>query len=228
MSGYVGKCERCGADIVRTRTNGRIPRFCSQKCRSRKRSPGEALGPCNRCGKPMFYTGVGAPSKYCSNRCAVLNGQDAYRHRIREGVYGVCVVDGCDDPAIGRHGLCETHHGRKRRTGDPEKLRRRGAARNPAGIRRKTKAGYIIVSTGDSSDYKRSTVLEHRLVMEQKLGRPLGPGENVHHINGRRDDNRPENLELWVKPQPAGQRPEDLVDWVCEHYPDLVAERMNQ
>jgi len=52
--------------------------------------------------------------------------------------------------------------------------------------------------------------------MKEKLGRDLLPGENVHHINGVRDDNRPENLELWVTKQPKGQRPEDLLEWANE------------
>lgn len=64
--------------------------------------------------------------------------------------------------------------------------------------------------------HKNGYILEHILVMEEKLGRRLLPGENVHHINGVRDDNRPENLELWVTKQPLGQRPEDLVAWARE------------
>lgn len=63
---------------------------------------------------------------------------------------------------------------------------------------------------------KAGYIFQHRLVMEQTLGRPVLPSENVHHINGKRDDNRPDNLELWSKTQPAGQRVADKVAWAIE------------
>lgn len=82
----------------------------------------------------------------------------------------------------------------------------------------KNKAGYMLVkSKGHPRAHPNgSYILEHHLVMEKHLDRYLVKGENIHHLNGIRDDNRIENLELWTKPQPTGIRSEDAIKHAIE------------
>lgn len=63
---------------------------------------------------------------------------------------------------------------------------------------------------------KKGIVMEHRIVMEKMIGRYLERYENVHHKNGDRSDNRPENLELWSVKQPKGQRQKDKIEYALE------------
>lgn len=49
--------------------------------------------------------------------------------------------------------------------------------------------------------------------MEHKIGRPLRKGESVHHRNHVKLDNRPNNLELWIKGHPNGMRVSDAIEW---------------
>jgi len=125
-----------------------------------------------------------------------------------------CTVDTCDRDAVAR-GLCHTHANRKRKYGDVQ-------ADKP--IREVPGTGFINHGyrcvpvppdlrclTGGQTPYA-----EHRLVMAKALGRALWPDESVHHINGDRLDNRLENLELWTRWQPSGQRVSDRVKHALE------------
>lgn len=71
--------------------------------------------------------------------------------------------------------------------------------------------GYIIVPNP-----RGGQTVQHRLIMEEYLKRPLNDYETIHHKNGIRTDNRIENLELWVKTHPAGSRIEDKIEWCKE------------
>lgn len=75
--------------------------------------------------------------------------------------------------------------------------------------------GYVWVrSTNHPNSSKNGYVQEHVLVMSEMIGRALTEDEHVHHKNGIRHDNNPSNLELWSGNHPAGQRVEDMLEWI--------------
>jgi hypothetical protein len=87
----------------------------------------------------------------------------------------------------------------------------------PNGNGHKEPSGYIFITKmRHPNASKKGRIYEHTFIMSQHLGRPLKKGESVHHKNGIRKDNRIENLELWHKGQPAGQRVEDKIKWCKE------------
>jgi hypothetical protein len=82
--------------------------------------------------------------------------------------------------------------------GSVNRSQMREANSNWRGGRSVASNGYVIVRVGVDHHLAdvRGYAYEHRLVAEQKAGRRLRPGEQIHHINGNKQDNRPENIVI--------------------------------
>ncbi len=107
-----------------------------------------------------------------------------------------CSVDRCKNTIDkGGHGLCGKHYARFKRYGDvnyitPEDERRR----------RCREAQLKNISDIKVTTYRKFMGRhEHRVIAEQKIGRPLEHNEEVHHIDGNRHNNSPDNLEVLSK-----------------------------
>jgi hypothetical protein len=156
------------------------------------------------------------------DRIAVVNGLcHTHNQQTRRGVElhpigyrppqppRECRVDGCNRKA-GKKGLCGTHYAQDWRYGTTRPIR------TPDG-RRIDSNGYVYVKRPGHPEARDSGWgSEHRIVMSDALGRALYSDESPHHKNGDRTDNRPENLELWSRWQPPGQRVEDKIAYAKE------------
>jgi len=137
-----------------------------------------------------------------------------------------CAFRGCRQTESAR-GFCNAHYQHLRKGQELRPLR---VAEFKPYI---NKQGYVQEQVIDHPNARkrkgrsRLQILQHVRVMSDLLGRPLLPGETVHHKNGVKTDNRPTNLELWVRHQPSGQRAIDLVVWAKEilaRYEHLASE----
>lgn len=148
--------------------------------------------------------------------CSNANYQTGYRCRYHAAVERglVCSFDGCDKPLyVKKLALCSGHYQQHLAGKELRPLR------DPSqfAMRHITTSGYVSVKRPDHPCANNAGyVPEHRLVMEDYLGRLLEPHEEVHHKNGDRADNELHNLELWSTKQPKGQRVEDKVAWARE------------
>lgn len=99
----------------------------------------------------------------------------------------MCCVPGCDEPTlVKKFDLCENHYRTMRRNGSPTAYKNK-----PWGSARTLRTdGYIYITV----DGKQ--VMEHRHIMEEMLGRKLKSYEVVHHLDGNRQHNDEDNLEL--------------------------------
>ena len=181
-------CQFCGIHFLARRP---ASKFCSRSC-SVSAQWQKFRDDLPECANPR-----------CGNKRRARNGFFCSRSCSDEARRKVCAVDSCENPSESSDlGMCGTH-------------KRRFLADLPSsGIRQKRIKGERVLL---KSGYVRvDNQSEHRLAMARHLGRPLLPTENVHHLNGDRGDNRIENLELWSKSQPAGQRISDKVAWAID------------
>ncbi len=191
---------------------------------------------CEHCKKQFVYGGSHKHQRFCSLECAnalaVVQGKRNDRHltckqcrksfirnltdkELAKSKGQFCSSECHDDSVRKKQKHCERCGKRLGGRNSGKRFCSRECAgmvlRKKDGEKYVTSEGYVLVYASDHPAAINRRVQEHRLVMEQLLGRYLHPWETVHHKNTKRGDNDPENLELWIqKGHPTGKRLADI------------------
>ena len=195
------QCAQCGVDFSLPPADAVARKHCSKECQNESQRGLRARVSCATCGKQfdVWPSQSGERWKhYCSRECA---GTTRSAREIRQ-----CEQCGVD---------IEVRVGSKVKAVREKRFCSRECVYESRRVGwHKNQHGYIWKQVGVGKSKKM--IIQHRQIMEEHLGRPLLPHENVHHKNGVRDDNRLENLELWTTAQPTGARVEDKLAWALE------------
>ena len=210
---YKGDCEVCGAPLNKGK------RFCSATCREKLKSQqamaSRVLSPCPQCGKDFYRFPSDierGEKKFCSKACYLAHRKANF---VPKTVPRVCKQCGKDFTIPFCYLKKFKNPGQYcSRECWNEYMRANGGTH---GGKKKAGWGQGEGSFTDCHGYvheydpiRHKFVRQHRLVMERMLGRPLEKGEKVHHKNGKRGDNAPENLELILGAHFSGKRVKDV------------------
>lgn len=211
------ECSFCGKEFDVIVGNPKNRQWCSTQCAYdgiKKRTDNSSVEmPCPQCGKvrrvPLSRVKSGR-GMFCNPECFQV-----YRKELNEAKRYTRVCEQCSKVFKVHPGAANASHVWKYCSQKCYFNSKADKARKKDGeIHRNN--GYVQVYMYDHPSVKNKRVkrvMEHRLVMEKVLGRYLTSEETVHHKNGIRDDNRPENLELWLKKfHPTGVRLKDVYD----------------
>ena len=175
-------------------------------------SPGDVIN-CWVCKKEFTVTGKN--QRYCSHACYKIVAKSRAYQKKHPGVSYIPMSEPFPCRICGKGFI---------RKGTREKVCSPECWKNEAlqtALQGKTHTPIDTLMRWNQYDYVTYTVNKkqymhdvHRIVMEHKLGRELEDDEIVHHVNGDKWDNTPDNLELCLGFQPPRQRVFDILNYI--------------
>lgn len=185
------QCFRCGEEkkmqpaAFARNTSGRF--FCSRTCRNLTGAKPKVLADkvCEVCDQTFHPLQKSAIARFCSKGCATVWQA---RNKVTVNCRG-CEKSFTVSPSQSHRQYCS-----KRCEANSKITRGSGTYRD--GVEGTLLKGYVWAWAPDHPRASNGRYAEHRLVVEETLGRHLETAEQVHHINGVKTDNRPENLKV--------------------------------